>query len=908
MRYVLRSAFIILTALVATGVSAAEITVGELRCEYLKNPLGLEMQHPRLSWILQSAARGENQTAYQVLVASSEEKLQAGTADLWDSGKISSDQSTQVAYRGKPLTSRKQVYWKVRVWDKDGHPGTYSAPANWEMGLLSPKEWSARWVGYAAGWNGSALYYRFHFVIKKPVKQARTYIAGLGYYEFHLNGKKVGDRVLDPGFTTYTKRVLYGTYDVGEYLLQGDNAIGVILGNGWYGSPKLLVQLEVTYTDGTRQSFDTHGDFQDENWLVTSGPILSNSIYDGEVYDARLERPGWDMPERGKDDLSDRPHQWVTSNGVEGPGGRLVSETVEPIKIVDVLTPKTITEVTPGVFVYDAGQNIAGWAEIHVKGQRGDTVTMRFAENIHPDGTVDQENLRKAGASDSYILKGGAAETWEPRFTYHGFRYVQVEGYPGTPTLDSIRIKVVRSAVEPSGQIETSNDLINRIQKMVWWTEASNLYSVPTDCPQRDERMGWLNDLTVRNEGSLYNFRMGQFFSKFVDDISDTQEEDGTITDTAPFRWGQRPADPVDASYLLLAWNMYWHYGDKQILEDHFDGFKAWVDYVAGRAQDGIVPWGTWGDWSPPQAEAIDGSRGWSAVSKNTPYPLMSTAFLSYSSRLVANMARVIGRPADAAKYDALAAKEADVFNRKYWDEKAGGYGANNQASNSIALYMNLVPANRVQRVVGNLVKDVEAHDYHLTTGNICTKYLLEVLVSHGHPDIAYRIARQETYPSWGFMLANGATTLWERWELLNGYGMNSHNHPMMGSVSAWFYKYLAGINVDTTTPGFKRFIIRPYALGDLTWVRSEYSSMQGPIRSSWSREGESFHLKVSVPVNTTATVYVPAADQSQVTEGGNPAANAAGIKWLRSENGSAVFEVGSGDYEFVTQVQQAGQ
>jgi alpha-L-rhamnosidase len=902
MRYVVRYVLIIAFSLGCTSSFAAQLQLSDLRAEYATDPIALETQHPRLSWILQSSARGEKQSAYQVLAASSEEKLQAGAADLWDSGKIASDQSIQLPYRGKPLVSRQQVYWKVRVWDKSGQPSAYSQPAKWEMGLLSPKDWTARWIGYPPGWTGHGLYFRFHFMVKKPVKQARAYIAGLGYYELHLNGKRVGDRVLDPGFTTYGKRVLYSTYDVSDLINQGANAVGVILGNGWYGSPKMIVQVEVTYTDGTRQAFDTHGDFQDENWLVTSGPIISNSIYDGEVYDARLERPGWDMPERGQNDLNDRPHQWVTAEGVEAPGGKLLSETVEPIKIVDTLRPKTITEVKPGIFVYDVGQNMAGWAELHVKGQRGDTITMRFAENLRPDGTADQENLRKAGATDTYILKGTGEEQWEPRFTYHGFRYVEIEGFPGKPTLDSISIKVVRSALEPSGQIETSSDLINRIQKMVWWTEASNVYSVPTDCPQRDERMGWLNDLTVRNEGSIYNFRMGRFFGKFLDDISDTQEEDGTITDTAPFRWGQRPADPVDASYLLLAWNMYWHYGDKRVLEEHFDGFKAWVDYVASRAEDGIVPWGTWGDWSPPQAEALDGSRGWSAVSKNTPYPLMSTAFLSYSSHLLAEMARVLGKPAEAAKYDALAKKEADVFNRKYWDEKAGGYGANNQASNSIALYMNLVPADRVQRVVDNIVNDVKAHDYHLTTGNICTKYLLEVLITHGHGDIAYKIANQETYPSWGFMLANGATTLWERWELLNGYGMNSHNHPMMGSVSAWFYKYLGGINVDPATPGFNRFIIRPYPLGDLTWVRSEYASMHGPIRSSWSKEGASLHVKVSVPVNTIATVFVPSTDPKHVMESGNPASTAAGVKWLRNENGSAVFEVGSGDYEFVAQ------
>jgi len=356
----------------------------------------------------------------------------------------------------------------------------------------------------------------------------------------------------------------------------------------------------------------------------------------------------------------------------------------------------------------------------------------------------------------------------------------------------------------------------------------------------------------------------------------------------------------VDASYLLLGWWLYWHYGDTRVMADHFDGFKAWVDFLQTEAKDGVIDYGVWGDWSPPVADAINGSRGWSAVSKDTPYSLMSTGFLFYSEHLLANMAQILGKTAEAAKYEALANKSREVFNRKFWNEKTGGYGANNQSANSLALFMGLVPANRVDRVVDNLAKNVAAHGGHLTTGNICTKYLMEALVTHGKGQVAYQIATQETYPSWGFMLANGATTLWERWELLTEYGMNSHNHPMMGSVSAWFYKYLAGINTDPRAPGFKRIVIHPYPLGDLTWVRSQYASLYGPIRCAWKHEDNSFTLNITVPVNTTATVYVPAADPKQVAEGGRPASSAAGVKWLRNEGGEAVFEVGSGDYEFV--------
>jgi alpha-L-rhamnosidase len=788
----------------------------------------------------------------------------------------------------------------VRVWDKNGEASGYSDPATWEMALLSPSDWKGKWIGFTPGWNGRALYFRYSFNVQKAVEEARAYIAGIGYYELHIDGARVGDHVLDPGWTDYSKRVLYSTYDVGGLIRQGGNVLGVIVGNGWYGMPKLLLQIEVTYADGTREQFYTHGGAVDgRTWNVTSGPILSNSIYAGEVYDARLEKPGWDLPGGSPPKAADRTEDWDGAHQVEPPGGRLVSQMINPIKIVDTLHPRKISEPKPGVFVYDVGQNLAGWAELRVKGEPGTRVTLRFAENLYPDGTVNQENLGKAAATDVYVLKGGEEEKWEPRFTYHGFRYVQLEGFPGRPELQNILVKVVRSSVDANGVFESSNELVNRIRKMVWWTEASNLYSVPTDCPQRSERMGWLNDLTVRTEGSFYHFNMSRFFTKFLNDIGDTQAEDGSITDTAPFKYGLRPADPVDASYLLLAWFLYQHYGDTQAMSDHLDGFKAWTDFLAGKTKDGIVSYGYWGDWSPPSAYSLEGSIGSGAVSRTTPLQLMSTGYLYYCARLVSQMAEILGREGDKFKYDALAQTTAAAFNRQYWNEAIGAYGNNDESANSFALFLGLVPEKQIPRVVDNLVKDVKAANGHLTTGNLCTKYVLEALVTHGHADVAYEIVTQKTYPSWGFMLENGATTLWERWEELAGGGMNSHNHPMMGSVGAWLYKYLGGINTDPLAPGFKRIIIHPYPVGDLTWVRSEYTSMYGVIRSAWRKEGKTFRLNVTVPVNTTATVYVPASNVSQVEEGGKPAASAAGAKWVRNENGAVVFEVGSGDYEF---------
>ena len=902
MRHLIRGALLSVFCLAwATGYGAhAAVSVGGLRCEYATNPLGVEVAHPRLSWLLTSPQRGEMQTAYQVLVASSEEKLKAGEGDLWDSGKVASDQSAQIPYQGQTLSSRQHCYWKVRVWDKNGEASGYSDPATWEMGLLSPSDWKATWIGFTPGWAGRALYFRNSFSIKKAVEEARAYIAGIGYYELHIDGVRVGDHVLDPGWTDYSKRVLYSTYDVGGLIRQGDNVLGVIVGNGWYGMPKLLLQVEVTYADGTREQFYTHGgDVDGGTWGVTSGPILSDSIYDGEVYDARLEKPGWDLPGVSLPKAAVRTEDWDGAHQVEPPGGRLVSQMINPIKIMDTLHPKKISEPKPGVFVYDVGQNLAGWAELRVKGEPGTRVTLRFAESLYPDGTVNQENLMKAAATDVYVLKGGEEEKWEPRFTYHGFRYLQLEGFPGRPELQNILVKVVRSSVDVNGVFESSNELVNRIRKMVWWTEASNLYSVPTDCPQRSERQGWLNDLTVRTEGSFYHFNMARFFTKFLNDIADTQAEDGSITDTAPFKYGFRPADPVDASYLLLAWFLYQHYRDTQAMSDHLNGFEAWTDYLAGKTKDGIVTYGYWGDWSPPSAYSLEGSMGSSAVSKTTPLQLMSTGYLYYCARLVSQMAEILGREGDKSKYDALAQTTAAAFNRRYWNDAVGAYGNNDESANSFALFLGLVPEKQIPRVVESLVKDVKAANGHLTTGNLCTKYVLEALVTHGHSDVAYEIVTQKTYPSWGFMLENGATTLWERWEQVTGGGMNSHNHGFKGSVGAWFYKYLGVINTDPQGPGFKRIIIHPYPVGDLTWVRSEHTSMYGVIRSAWRKEGKTFQLKVTVPVNTTATVYVPGSDVSHVAEGGKPAARAAGVQWVRNENGAVVFEVGSGDYEF---------
>lgn len=887
------------TASLWAADAPSPVRVDDLRCEYAVNPIGLDVPAPRLSWRLVSGRRAERQTAYQIQAATSPDLLQSGRPDLWDTGRTISDRSVQVAYGGPRLKSRQKAYWRVRVWDKDGRPTPYSALAHWEMGLLDPADWKAHWIGYPEGWPGRPLYFRRDLRIAKEVRQARAYIAGLGYYELRINGQRVGDHVLDPGWTDYSKRVLYVTYDVSEMLRQGNNVIAAVVGQGRYGMPKLLLQVEVQYADGTSETIYTRGGHGAMSWRVTSGPILKSTVFDGETYDARLEKPGWDSPEGKLPQGSDRTEGWTTAVPVEPPGGRLVSQKLEPIRVVQTLSPVKLSEPKPGVAVYDTGQNLAGWAELRVSGPRGTRITLRFSENLYPDGTVNQENLRKAAATDVYILKGEGVEVWEPKFTYHGFRYVQVEGLLQRPTLDHIKVKVVRSAVEANGKLETSNDLINRIQKMVWWTEASNLHSVPTDCPQRDERQGWMNDLTVRLEGMILNFDVPRFLTKFLDDVRDTQQPDGAIADTVPFRWGQRPADPVSASFLLLAWLPYEYYGDTRLIQEHFDAFKAWVDFLWSKTHNGIVTYGYYGDWSPPRAFAVGGLLGIGANSKDTPERLMSTGYLYYCARITARMAAILQRPKDRARYENIARQVAEAFQREYWNEKIGGYGANNQAANSFALYLGLVPNERVPRVMDNLVKDVESNGFHLTTGNLCTKYLLEALSQHGRSDVAYRVATQTTYPSWGYMLDNGATTLWERWEHMTGGQMNSHNHPMMGSVSAWFYRHLGGIQPDPDTPGFRRFLLKPQPVEGLDWVRGEWKSPYGLIRSSWRRTEKGLAWEIVVPPNSAAEVWLPAARGKRVTESGRTLEQTEGVRLLKEHEDSLVLEVSSGSYEF---------
>ncbi len=868
------------------SVAGSNVKVVGLKCEYADNPVGLDIQSPRFSWKLESPERMILQTSCQILVSTSPEELARDNANIWNSGKIASGNSTGISYNGPELLSRQRYYYKVKVWTGDNQESEWSQPGYFEMGLLKPTDWLSEWIAYVPGMPGRVLYFKSTVVKEKPVQQARMYISGLGFYEIYINRKKVGDQVLDPAQSTYSRRDYYSTYDVTENLSEENNVVLISVAPGWYGVPSLRVQLEITYKDGSRK-YVTTNDLRH----VSTGPVVYSTIFDGEYYDARLAIPELYKPGTPTGLMN---RQWAWAHNTDDPGHNMVSQKLEPIKVVDTIVPGVIKEPQSGIYVIDAGRNLAGWAAIRVSGKEGTKISLKYAESLYDNGLVNQENLRNAKSEDTYILGGNGVETWHPAFTYHGFRYIQAEGFPYPPKPGDITVQVVRSAVEPSGKFSCSSNLLNDIHKMIVNTESSNLHSIPTDCPQRDERMGWLNDLTVRIEQAIYNFNMSRFYPKFIDDVGDTQNPDGSITCVAPFRFGMRPADPVCASYLLLAWKCYEFYGDERIIREHFDGMKAWVDFLNSRTENGIVNYSYYGDWCPP-IEFGD------KISKDTPGKMISTGYLYYCSKLISGMAHVLGNNDDEQKYRELAVRIGKAYNDTYWNEQTGGYASNNQASNSFALYMGLVGEKDIPRVVKNLVEDVKKHDYHLTTGNLCTKYLLEVLTDYGYPEVAYKIVSQTTYPGWGYMLANGATTLWERWEYATGDDMNSHNHPMMGSADSWFYKYVLGIKPDIENPAFQKFTIRPVILNDLSYAEGELKTVKGVIKSAWKKKGGELLMDVTIPANTTARICIPVKRTGSVTESGKRIKDIKYIVPAGKESGYEVFIVGSGEYHFKT-------
>jgi len=1074
----------------------ASTSVGELRCEYRENPLGIDATQPRLSWILKSSERDQRQMAFQILVASSLAKLRAGEGDLWDSGKVASDASILVPYAGKPLASHAECFWKVRVWDGSGKATPWSEPARWSMGLLAEHDWKAKWIGqdgvemtnalrdtswiwfpegepqtaapvetnyfrrvvtipsdrkikraifqytgdnecrgwlddydigarnnfrtvkwndittrlqsgrtYAfcltgrnegtshnpagvvgmltiefttgeplvirtdekwkvsktqeKGWNTPgfddsnwvaarvigpvgmqpwgepstaeerrlpARWLRKEFAVEKRISRATVYFSGLGLSELYLNGEKVGDAVLSPAVSQYNKRVFYVTYDVTKQLHRGANAIGAVLGGGRFysdrskvyagtvnfGWPKMILHLRIEHTDGSISEV-----VSDESWkLTTDGPILANGEFDGEEYDARKELGNWSKASFPGSPTSRRrvdtehavettalPGSWSAAQVVAAPEGRLCAQMIEPIRVTQKLKPIAITEPRPGLFIFDMGQNMVGWCKLTVSGKAGDTVQLRHAETTNSDGTLYMANLRGAQVTDRYALRGSGTEVWQPRFTYHGFRFVEVTGFPGKPTLDTLEGQVVHDDLPVTGEFESSNELINRIYHNVVWGTRGNYRSMPTDCPQRDERQGWLGDRSEECKGEAYLFNIAPLYTKWRQDMADAQRPSGSIPDVAPAFWPIY-SDNVTwpSSAVIIPSALTRHFGDTASVGRGYDSAKLWIEHMLGFATNNIIYRDSYGDWCvPPEEARLIHSRD---PARQTAKPLLSTAYFYYDLCLMERYAKMLGKTADAERWSKLAAEFKTAFNKKFLNRDLGQYDNGSQTSCVLPLAFDLVPDDMKEKIFAHLVRKIEHETRgHVGTGLIGGQFLNRVLSDRGRADLCYTIASQKDYPSWGYMVEQGATTIWELW---NGNtadpAMNSGNHVMLiGDLALWFYEYLAGIAPDDAQPGFKHIVMKPQPVGDLKSVKASHRSPHGLIKSEWHRDRKEFKWSITIPANTTATVFVPATPVDRVTESGRSVAKAKGVKFLRMENGRSVFEVGSGEYHFAS-------
>ncbi|WP_234736999.1 glycoside hydrolase family 78 protein [Tellurirhabdus bombi] len=916
MRFLLAS---LLTLTVLTAWAQKGILVTNLRCENQANPLGIDVAQPRLGWQISSSARKSpireiEQQSYQILVASTPEKLAANEGDLWDSGVVKSEQSVFIPYGGKPLESRRACYWKVNVKTmKDTE--VWSEPASWTMGLLRPSDWSAKWTGLDSSfaWEKpkdvftrvAARYFRKEADLPKKIRKATAYVSGLGVYELYLNSRKVGDAVLAPAPTDYNKRIFYNTYDVTNYLKQGRNALGMLLGNGrfytlrWgykelpeiahYGFPKMRLQIEVTYEDGSTERL-----ISDESWKVTAaGPIVANNEFDGEEYDATKELSGWETA--GYNDS-----QWLKAQLVSVPSQVLESQPTPPIRVTETLKAQAIKEVKPDTFIVDLGQNLVGWARLHVRGPRGTKVTLRFAERVNEDGTLYLDNLRSAKVTDVYTLKGDGEEVWEPRFVYHGFRYVEITGFPGTPTVNSLEGRVVHDDLPIVGSFASSNSLLNQLYKNAFWGIRGNYRGMPTDCPQRDERMGWLGDRAIGSKGESFVFGHHDLYAKWLTDIEDAQLESGSIPDVAPAYWKMYSDNMTwPAAYIIIANMLYEQYGDDVPIRKHYPSMKKWLTHMRTKyMKDYIMTKDTYGDWCmPPESPELIHSQD---PKRKTDGTFLGTAFYYNMLTIMEQFAEITGNSADKREFAELAGHVKKAFNDKFLNRDRQFYSNNTATANLFALAYGLAPEELRSGVFEQLVERTTVeHKGHISTGLVGAQWLMRTLSDNGRPDLAYRIATNTDYPSWGYMIQNGATTIWELW---NGNtanpAMNSGNHVMLlGDLIIWMYENLAGIKAEE--PGFKRIIMKPTITGDLTSVTSSFESFHGRIGSEWERKGGKFNWKVTVPGNTRATLYIPATDQKAVREGRSQASLAPGVRFVKMEGGNAVFEVTSGAYNF---------
>jgi alpha-L-rhamnosidase len=878
--------------------------VVQLRCEYKENPVGIDIRIPRISWQIDAGSnRGARQGSYRVQVSLDGSSFDA---PLWDTGKINSDRSVHIEYAGPKLESCKRYYYRVMVWDFLGASSSWSEPAFFETGFLSHEEWSGQWIvpTLQKAEAAPASYVRKAFELSGAVKSARVYVSALGLYMLHINGSRAQDDLFTPGWTSYGTRLQYQTYDVTSYLRNGQNALGLIIGDGWYKGSlgwinkrnhfgdrhAALLELHVEYESGRTEKIVT-----DSSWVSEEGPIRVSELYHGETYDARLELIGWD--EAGYEDAD-----WHAVETAEFPMDRLIAQESVPVRITEEIKPIAILKTPAGETVLDMGQNMVGWVRFTVNGAAGDKVVLRHAEVLDKDGYFYVGNLRTAKQQIEYICKGGGIESYEPHFTFQGFRYVLVEQYPGEPVLDAFTGRVIHSDMEVTGSFECSDPLVNKLQQNIVWGQRGNFLDVPTDCPQRDERLGWTGDAQVFIRTAAFNMNVASFFTKWVRDLKADQHADGGVPSVIPIIRGikQHSSAAWGDAAVICPWTMYLCYGDTRILEEQYDSMKAWVEYIHAQGDQEFL-WNTgfhYGDWL-----ALDANEG--SYVGSTPRDLIGTAFFAYCAGLLAKTADIIGKPDEAEHYRTLRRNVVEQFRAEYISPN-GRMIAPTQTAHVLALMFDLVEGDTRRRIAATLADYVKEKNYHLTTGFVGTPYLCHVLSDNGYHDVAVKLLLQTTYPSWLFSIKQGATTIWEHWDGIKPDGsfwsadMNSYNHYAYGSIGDWMYQRLAGINTDGSKVAYKQIHLRPAPCEGLTYAKASLQSMYGEIRSGWSKaEDGTVTVEVSVPANTTAFLDLPVAKPGMIRENGNQLGKIEGIIGWKACPGGFRVELGSGTYTF---------
>jgi len=903
--------------LLSIPLFAQDIKVARLDCEYRNNPIGIDVQSPGLSWKLQSSKHNVMQTAYQILVSGSKSNLDKNIGEIWDTKKVNSGQSIQIPYKGVKLSSTQTYYWKVRVWDNFGHQSNWSSLAFWQMGLLTVADWKgAKWIAYEKladsninslptdgkkdkyNDNNTLPMFRKGFTVTKTIKKATAFISGLGHFEMTLNGAKVGDDFLAPGWTKYDKEALYLTYDLTKQLRKGGNAIGVMLGNGFYyippvkeryrklkvafGYPKMICRLFIEYTDGTFTNIVSN-----QSWKTAPSPVTFSSIYGGEDYNANLERKGWNLA--GFNDS-----KWKSSLLVAGP--KLNAQKEEPIKVFENFVPQNINPVANGEWVYDMGQNSSAIIELKVRGKKGDTIRITPAELLKADGSVTQKNI--GGPSYfTYILKGEGLETWLPKFFYTGFRYLQVKGgipsgkenITGKPVIEDLKALHIRNAAEQVGKFSSSNQLFNKTFNLIDWAIKSNMVSVFTDCPHR-EKLGWLEELHLMGSSVRYNYNAAPLFKKALQDMKNSQLANGLIPEISPeyvkFEYGGdmfRDSPEWGSSGILMPWYLYQWYGDQQAMIDYYSMMQCYVNYLSTKANSHILSQGL-GDWydlgpKPP------------GVSQLTPMGVTGTAIYYYDLNIMEKIATLLGKKADAMNYAKLAIEVRKSFNNKFFDTKAKQYATGSQTANAMAVYMGLVEEKDKTSVIENLVKDIRDRKNGLTAGDIGYRYVLRVLEDAGRSDVIFDMNSRSDVPGYGMQIAKGATALTESWAALPTV---SNNHFMLGHLMEWFYSGVGGIRQAENSIAFNHIKIEPDVVGDLTSAKVSYNGPYGEISSKWTKTAKNFTLEVNIPVNSTATVYLPVLPKYAISEEFKSSFKEAG-----TENGKNKIAIGSGYYKF---------